>query len=120
MRRVNVNVLNHADNSSGNGNLIDSNQLISASFHAYFGDASANGTVKIQASNDPSPEGYSALQDFTPTNWVDIPNATATITSGGAAIITIAQTAYRWMRVVWTRSSGGSTTINVNMEALSI
>lgn len=119
MRYVNVNVLSAVDTSSQNGIQIDSNQLISASFTAYFGDAGANGTLKVQASNDPMSYGYLA-QDFTVTNWVDIPNATATVTSGGNVVITVAQCCYRWMRVVYTRSSGGSSTINVNMDALSI
>lgn len=119
MRNVCVNVLSQNDTGSHTGSKIDANQLISASFHTYFGDASANGTVKIQASNDPCPYGNLAL-DFTPTNWVDIPNASATITLGSSALITIAQMSYRWLRVVYTRSSGGSTTINVDMDALSI
>lgn len=118
MKYVNTNVMSGADTASLNGPQIDSNQLISASFHGYFGDGSAAGTIKIQASNDIDNSGY--LQAFTVVNWVDIPNATATVAAGAPALITLTQISYRWMRVVYTRASGGSTTVAVNMFAVSI
>lgn len=117
MRNVCCNVLSAVDTASANGIQIDSNQLFSASFATYFGDATAAGTVKVQASNDPYPYGYIA-SDFVVTNWVDIPDATATISSGASAIISLPQLCYRWLRVVYTRASGGSTTINVNMNGI--
>lgn len=125
MRKVNVNVLSAVDTASATGVLIDSDQLIVASFHAYFGDATAAGTVKVQASNDLAPVGNMALpSNFAPTNWVDVPAmadsvVTATVASGTSACLVLSHCTYRWLRVVYTRSSGGSTTINVNMFALS-
>lgn len=119
MRPLNCNVLSAVDTGSATGGKIDSNQLVSASFAAVFGDATAAGTVKIQASNDICTDGYQPAT-FTPTNWIDIPSATATISSGGSALILLTNLSYRWMRVVYTRSGGGSTTINVNMFALSV
>jgi len=120
MRNVNCTVLSASDSASHNSAAIDSNQLVSASFHAYFGDSGVGGTLKIQASNDEYNARYNYPEgSFAPTNWVDVPNASATITSGSSALITIAQTCYRWMRVVFTYSSGGSSTIVVNMNALS-
>lgn len=118
MRNVNCIALSAVDTASQNGIQIDANQLVSVSFHAYFGDASANGTLKLQASNDIFNDRYQA-SNFTVAHWVDIPNATASITSGSSGVITIPQACYRWMRVVYTRSSGGSTTITVEMNALS-
>ncbi len=120
MKNVNATILSAVDTSSQNGSQIDSNQLVSASFQAVFGDASANGTVKIQASNDVAPIQYSSSSTFVVTNWVDIPSATASITSGASGLITIANMSYRWIRAVYTRSSGGSTTVVVNMDALSV
>ncbi len=120
MKYLNTIVLSAVDTSSQNGPQIDSNQLISASFQTIFGDATAAGTIKIQASNDPAPTHYTAQSNFTVTNWVDIPSATATITSGASSIITIPQLSYRWLRAVYTRSSGGSTTIIVKMMAVSL
>lgn len=119
MRRVNVNILSAVDTASQTGGKVDANQLVSASFAIRFGDATADGTVKIQASNDPTDDGYQAY-NFTPTNWVDIPSASAVVTVGSSGLITIASMSYRWVRAIYTRSSGGSTTINVDMMALSV
>ncbi len=121
MRNLNKNILSAVDTSSQNGQQVDASQLYAASFAAYFGDASANGTVKIQASNDPAPaREVSAIDGFVVTNWVDIPNASTTITSGSSALITVSGMAYGWIRAVYTRSSGGSTTVNVVMNAQGI
>jgi hypothetical protein len=114
-----VNVLTGSDAANINGIQINSNQLVSASFHAYFGDSGAVGTLKIQASNDPCSYGNLAA-DFTVANWVDIPGTSTAVTGGASKLITIAQTSYRWMRAVWTATSGGTTTINVNMNAISV
>lgn len=120
MRNVNCVILSAVDTASQNGSLVDANQLVSASFQAVFGDASAVGVFKIQASNDVAPARNMATQDgFAPTNWTDIPNATVAISAGGTAIITIAQMTYRWVRAVYTRTSDGSTTVVVSMNALS-
>lgn len=124
MRKENINVLSAADNSSQDGIQIDSNQLIAVSFHVVFGDATAAGTVKIQASNDICTYGNVA-QEFTVTNWTDIPTdqypgASAVIASGASAFLSMADFSFRWLRVVYTRSGGGSTTINVNMMASSL
>ncbi len=119
MKYVNCNVLSASDASSQNGIVIESSQLFSASFQAYFGDSTASGTLKIQASNDEFNAFYQP-STFTPTNWVDIPNASSTVTSGASVLISLQYLSYRWMRVVYTSSSGGSSTINVNMMALAL
>lgn len=120
MRQVNVNVLSAADTSSQNGIQIDSNQLFAASFQAVFGDSTAAGTLKIQMSNDVAPTGGPGVSNFTVTNWVNIPSASSTVTAGACPPITINPSCYRWLRAVYTRSSGGSSTINVNMFAQSV
>ncbi len=104
MRNVNYNVLSAADNVNTTGGKVDSNQLVSASFHAYFGDANAAGTFKLQASNDPSTV-RNLPADFTPTNWVDIPNQSAVIVAGASALLTITASAYRWLRAVYTNTA---------------
>jgi hypothetical protein len=108
MREVNVAILSAADTTSQTGSQIDSNQLIIASFQAVFGDSTAAGTVAIQGSNDVAPLQYSSPTTFTATNWTNIPNATATITAGASAMILIPQMSFRWIRAVYTSSSGGS------------
>lgn len=119
MRNLCTNILSAVDTASQTSAAINTNQTISASFLAYFGDATAAGTLKVQASNDPNPQlPNSSL--FTPVNWADIPDATASVASGASVLITIASMCYQFVRVVYTRSGGGSTTINVNMNSLSV
>lgn len=121
MRNINCIALSADDSVSSNGSAIDSNQLVSSSFQAIFGDATAAGTFKIQASNDTYNARYNYPEGtFAPANWTDIPNATASIASGASAILLLGQMSYRWVRAVYTSSSGGSTTIIVNMNALSL
>lgn len=119
MRYVNAVVLSAPDNltPAQNGSTIDCNQLISASFQCIFADTTAAGTFKLQASNDLA---TNTAQNFVPTNWTDIPTQTATITSGASALLTINQVTYRWIRAVYTRTSGGTTTVSVQMLALSL
>lgn len=117
MHYLNVSCLSADDSVSQTSGPLDSNQWVSVSFHAYFGDATAAGTFKIQASNDENNNNYNT-QAFQPTHWVDVPSQTASIASGASALLTISNCSYRWLRVVYTRSGGGSTTINVNLFAL--
>jgi len=109
-------VLSAADTVSQNGAAIPSDQLVTASFQAVFGDATAAGTVQVQASNDVSNQA----QNFVPTNWSNIPNASATIASGASALITINVLSYNYIRVIYTSVSGGSSTIVVTMFAVSV
>lgn len=101
MRNVNASVLSASDNASTNGSQIDAGQLVASSFHAYFGDARAAGTFKLQASNTPG----NVQSNTVAANWVDIPNQSATISAGGSALLTIANMAYRWIRAVYTTTA---------------
>lgn len=117
MRYVNVTALHASDAMSQTSAQIDTNQLISASFMAYFGDATAAGTLTLQASNDPIQSGLPV--EPLATNWVNIPNATATVTAGGSVIIPLYQSAYRWIRIVYTSGTPGTSTITVNYFGFS-
>lgn len=112
MRNLNCVALSGMDAESIDGSTIGADQLVSASFQAYFGDNQATGTFKLQASNDVPPAGYAVpLQDFQPTHWVDIPTKTVSVTAGTSALIAIPQTSYRWVRPVWTNTATGAQTI---------
>jgi len=73
MKNAQINIMQNADDSSSQtGSAFDVGQVVSASFLGYFGDATATGTLKIQASNDnPAPSQYRG--SFVPTNFADIP-----------------------------------------------
>lgn len=107
MRNTPVNILSAADNQNTNGTAINSNQLVSASFQAIFGDTQAAGTLKLQASND-----YELSPSFSPSNWTDIPNQSASITSGVSALLTIASMSYQWIRAVYTTTATGAQTVH--------
>lgn len=119
MRNVNATILSGADTGDVIGSQEDANQLIAASFQAVFGDSTAAGTIQIQASNDVAQLQYTSPTTFIVTNWTDIPGASATITGGASALITISTMCYRWVRAVYTSASGGSSTVVVNINALS-
>lgn len=106
MRNVNKTILEAGDSLNVTSDIIDSNQLVSGSFMAYFGDTNAAGSFTIEASNDPGPYGSTA-QNFVPTNWVQIPSASATITSGASAIIPITTLCYRWIRARYSSTATG-------------
>lgn len=118
MRNAVVTVLSAPDTASATGSGFNVNQAVSASFVSVFGDATAAGTLKIQASNDFPIAGE--LAPFTPTNWADIPNATSTAVAGVAPTIVIANMCFQFIRLVYTRTGGGTTTVSVNMNYLSI
>lgn len=114
MRNVNINVASALANANISGSQVDANQLVSASFHAYFSNSQGAGTFKLQASNDIAPaRNMTAIDGFTVTNWVDIPNQSANITSGTSALLTLSVCTYRWIRPTWTSTATGIQTIGV-------
>ena len=93
-------------------------QLYGISVQAFQGDSTAAGTVKLQASND-----YIAganVGSFVPTNWIDIPNTSQTVTAGSAIIIPYLQICYQWVRVVWTETTPGTSTITAEINVQGI
>lgn len=109
MRNVCTTIISAAvDNQNQTSSAIDANQLVSGSFQAYFSDATAAGTLKIQACND-TPAQTAAAPG--PVNWVDIPNQSSAITSGASALLTIASMAYKWVRAIYTSTATGAQTV---------
>lgn len=118
MRYTNPIALSGAATGSLNGTAIPTTQALQSSFQIVTGDTAVAGTVKLQMSNDQNPSGdYD--KTFVPTNWSDIPSATSTVTAGVGPCIQLANMAFRYIRVVFTRT-GGTTTITVNAMILSI
>jgi hypothetical protein len=111
--------MNIDDSVAQNSDKIDANQLVSISLLASFTDTDADGSVKFQFSNDPCLAG-NLPATFTPTNWVDVANASATVTAGAAVGIVVPQICYRWLRVVWTPTTPGTGDIVVRINALGI
>ena len=74
---------------------IDASQMVYATAQIV-STSTAAGTLKLQGSNDFK----------NPTNWNDIPNATASVSSAGAVTIPVTQTCFKWIRVTYTHTSG--------------
>lgn len=107
MRFVNKTIYSGTNIASGNSDQIDANQLISASFHCITAGVDAQGSFKLQASNEVPSGGKSGpyAQLVTVTQWIDVPNQSANVTAGGDALLTVAQMTYRWIRAVWTSTA---------------
>ena len=114
MRDLCISILSASDATSQTGAAVDANQLVSASFQSIFGDSAAAGTVKLQASND------AVVAPTQPSNWSDIPSATATVTAGVAPLIVIPNMCFRYVRAVFTQTTPGSSNVTVKMNALGI
>lgn len=118
MHYINKNCLSSSNGGTKNGDTLDTQLWVSASFHFYTASTGDSGTFKLQASNDTyNANNMAGPANFQPTNWVDIPNQSASITSGGAALLTIANCSYRWLRAVYTKSAGTDAVI-VNVMAI--
>ena len=76
-----------------------------------------NGTISLQASNDPEtndsmPGGIPQPQ---PTNWTTIANSSFILNSSGETMWNVRDVAYNYVRVSYTDSSGGSSTATMNI-----
>lgn len=65
------------------------------------------GTIKLQLCNDI--ERVLDTSDSLLTNWVDIDGATSPISGASVICFEDREPAYRWMRLVYTRTSGSIT-----------
>lgn len=114
MRNLCTQVINAANATTKTSSAVNSNQLVSLSVHAYNTDATAAGTLKVQASNE------LLYSPNTPTHWVDVPSATATMAANTPGLVTIPNMTYQWVRVVYTQTTPGSGNVVVSINGLSI
>lgn len=70
--------------------------------------SSANGTMQWQVSNDPPTA-------IAPTNFVNLGSSVA-ISGAGQSLMAQQDIAYRWVRAVYTDSSGGSATAVITLN----
>lgn len=119
MRQESISILSGNSTASIDGAAKDVNQVVNLSVMVYCSAGTVVGVLKLQASNDAPNIQPRSL--YVPTNWADIPNATATIAAGESEMIILANCAYGYLRAVWTVDAGGSTgTINAQMSAVGV
>lgn len=119
MKHANVTVLSASDATSQTGTKIDSVELFKASFQASFADTSAAGTLVVQVSNDIPGAGY-LPNTFTPTHWTTLTTTSVTVTAGASVVIPAIDLSYRWLRILYTSTAAGTSTMTVNMFALAL
>jgi hypothetical protein len=102
---------------SAAGNLtsivVDANQLLSISAQA-IATGTIAGTLKMQVSND-----LVTTPATPPTNWTDVSGVSVAISGAGTALIPKTDLTYRWIRFVYTATSGTGN-LTVNIDALSL
>lgn len=85
---------------------------------AVSGSALLNGTLKLQVSCDvglDSGTGPGGILNV--TNWTDYAGSETTITADGTTLWNVSQCAFKWIRVVYTRTAGtGTLTIRANAK----
>ncbi len=74
------------------------------SLHVKFSSATLNGTLKLQASNDPTAATAPSSAD-----WVDVADSSQTVTSGASHIWNVSSSLYETFCFVWTHTSGTGT-----------
>lgn len=107
MRFESISILSGSSVAGINGAAKDVNQVVNLTVQTLSSGAGVAGVLKLQASNDAC--NTQSRATFVPTNWVDIPSASATITAGVPALIVISNIAIGFIRAVWTPDGGGST-----------
>lgn len=76
---------------------------------AWSGGSAPVGSFKLQGSNDPGNSNI-ILNNNAPTNWTDITSSPQAISgSPGSILYDVTECSYRWVRVVYTATSGSAT-----------
>lgn len=94
---------NMAGNLSSNGE--DVNQIFMFSIQAVFTGAPV-GTLKLQVSNDAVPYAPTGDPASNVVNWVDYTGSNSAVNGAGNFMWIVSNGGYRWVRVVYTVSSG--------------
>lgn len=123
MRNSSFEILNGDDSDDIVGAAIDSGQFFAASFQYIFGDTDAAGTIFIEGSNDPCPNGTGGA--FEPSNWNSVVDsagnaAEIAITAGGTGVLMIAPFCYRFLRARWEQSTPGTSDLIININVQGV
>jgi hypothetical protein len=101
-----------ASYSSTNSDALDAGNIYSASVQVVSTGAASAGTCVLQGSNDmPSSGSPYPTNQFVPTNWTNIANATTTISGASTYLIPVTSICHQFLRVVYTSTATGVQTI---------
>lgn len=89
-----------------------------AALQAVWTGAAPTGTFKLQASCDAGTDAQTGPSGFGVTNWTDVASSSNAITASGDFMWNLTDMGYRWVRVVYTRTSGtGTLLITANAKS---
>jgi hypothetical protein len=119
MRNYPVTLISAVNTATVTGSSQWVGQAAAASVTVVNGDATAGGTVKLQGSNEIPTSNYA---QYVPSSasFCDIPNATSLVASGIGPAIVLPTLNFQYIRAVYTRTGGGSSTILVNASLLQV
>lgn len=69
-----------------------------------------NGAFDIQVSND-KVDSIKDVESSDITNWTTLTTLSETVTTAGNLIIEVPDITYQWIRLIWTDSTSGASTI---------
>lgn len=118
MRNSSFTIFDAVNTVSSDGATIDCGQWVNASLQVIIGDDTLNGSIRVMVSNDPCPNG--AGGSFEPTNWDLYDSLTATAGSNDSANLQYAPFCFRFMRIEFVRTSGGSSRVTVNASVQGV
>ncbi len=101
--------------ASINSKGVDLQGLDVYSIHAVYSGGTPVGTLKLQISNDIVGAGTSSDPASLVTNWTDYTGSSLSISAAGDYMWKVTSSGERWVRLVYTRSSG-SGTLNVTFS----
>lgn len=87
-----------------------------------FFSGTPGGNFKLQMSNDlGNPQAnIEADRDFGIDNWTDIADSALTVAAAGDVAWNYRDAGYRWVRVVWTQTSGSGTITSIRFNVKGI
>ena len=99
-----------AMSASFNSDPIRVENLVNAAIQAKFeGGGAPTGTLKLQASSDVGTDPGTGMSNVTVSNWTDLTGTSQAISASGDHMWTLQNMGYRWVRIVYTRTSGDDT-----------
>lgn len=123
MRTVNIpNIIPSGTvmNTTINSSAIPLYQIYGYSIQAVY-TGTPTGAFKLQGSSDPVPQAGSPSITAAPTpvNWSDIANSSESISAAGNFMWNVFDVMYNWVRLVYTDSSGGTSTAIVTVSTFN-
>lgn len=118
MRYSNYSAINKLSNTTINSIATETQQVYKISYQLVVGTGTINGSLQAQVSNDDNSELSIGLTP-TPTNWSNLGSPTA-LSSSGVTLVPEQDMCYRFLRFVFTDSSGGTSTANLRVQVMQL